>query len=279
MTAPTNEATIRAFFTGKGLDANAVDAILGNDQVESGFNPAASNSAEGAIGISQWEGGRRTALDAYASRTGGSETNLQTQLGYAWSELTGPYSGVLAQLRAGGTLQSDTQIVQSQFEGSNPSSLGARQAAAQAAAASNSATLTSSSPGGGGIGGTIGGVIGGILGGPPGEAPGSALGNGLGGAAANAAGGLASDAATGIVDGITAAAKSALPFFENVAAVIIGIGMVLIGLVIVAHAGIQDAGGNTSQVASKANDAVGKVRASSKTGESAADEAAEVAEV
>src|SRR6185437_13297137 len=64
-----------------------------------GFNPSSYNAGEGAIGIFQWEGGRRTALDAYAASTGGSETSLTTQEGYLQKELSGPYKAVLARLK------------------------------------------------------------------------------------------------------------------------------------------------------------------------------------
>jgi hypothetical protein len=99
-TPPASNADIIAqFLEAKGFSAAQTAGILGNLEVESGFNPAEPNPREGAIGIAQWEGGRRTALDAYAKQTGGSETSLSTQLGYLWSELTGPYKSVLTSVK------------------------------------------------------------------------------------------------------------------------------------------------------------------------------------
>lgn len=49
-----------------GLTHNEAVAILGNMQVESGLDTGAYNSAEGAIGLIQWEGNRDDALRAFA---------------------------------------------------------------------------------------------------------------------------------------------------------------------------------------------------------------------
>lgn len=95
----SNVDVIQQFLAGKGLSKAAIAGIIGNLQVESGFNPEALNTAEGAIGIGQWEGGRRTALDAYAKSQGTSETDLTTQLNFMWQELTTSKSSVLTQLK------------------------------------------------------------------------------------------------------------------------------------------------------------------------------------
>lgn len=94
-----NVDTIREFFKGKGFTTAGIASILGNWQVESGFNPLAYNANEGAIGEAQWEGGRRRNLDTFASQTGGSETNLLTQLQYAYHEMQTSYPNVLNELR------------------------------------------------------------------------------------------------------------------------------------------------------------------------------------
>lgn len=94
-----NEASIYGFLKAHGLTSAQSAGILGNLQAESGFDPTQPNDAEGAIGIAQWEGGRRTALDSYAAAHHGSETDLSIQLGYLWSELSGPYASVLARIK------------------------------------------------------------------------------------------------------------------------------------------------------------------------------------
>lgn len=83
----SNLSAIVSFFQNKGVSANLIAGIVGNLRVESGFDPNASNSGEGAIGIAQWEGGRRTALQQWASAHGGHESDLNMQLGYLWHEM------------------------------------------------------------------------------------------------------------------------------------------------------------------------------------------------
>lgn len=82
-----NAAIIASFLKSKGVSEPLIWGILGNLQVESSLDPTASNVKEGAIGIAQWEGGRRTALDQWAAAHGGSETDLNMQLGYLWHEM------------------------------------------------------------------------------------------------------------------------------------------------------------------------------------------------
>jgi hypothetical protein len=121
-----NEAQLASFLESKSLPLPDVAAFLANFEVESGWDPNAANPTEGAIGIAQWENGRRSALDAYAAATGGSETSLATQEGYLWSELTGPYAGVLAQVRQTSDPATAAAIVDASFEGSSGSTRQAR---------------------------------------------------------------------------------------------------------------------------------------------------------
>jgi hypothetical protein len=122
---------LAAFLKSKGLSSVAIEGILGNVQVESGFNPAAYNANEGAIGFAQWERGRRTALDAYAASRGTSETDPVTQENFLWSEATGPYAGTLAQLQAATDPAQAAAIWDQGYEGSSGSTRGQREAAAQ----------------------------------------------------------------------------------------------------------------------------------------------------
>jgi hypothetical protein len=83
-----------------GFSPAGAAGALGNLQVESGFSPTAYNANEGAIGIGQWEGGRRAALQAYAAAHGGKETDLAMQLGYLGQELRNSYGSVLTYMRS-----------------------------------------------------------------------------------------------------------------------------------------------------------------------------------
>lgn len=131
---PSNLDTITAFLRGKGLSPAQVAGVEGNLQVESNFNPAAANPKEGAIGIAQWEGGRRTALQNYARATGGSETDLNTQLGFLWSELTGSESNAYTQLLATSSASAAATVFDQYYERSSGSSRQKRVDAANAIA-------------------------------------------------------------------------------------------------------------------------------------------------
>ncbi|WP_331723049.1 phage tail tip lysozyme [Nocardia sp. NBC_00511] len=74
--------------------------IMGNMQVESSFNTGASNPSEGAIGLCQWEGGRRSSLEAFAASQGRSVTDWQTQVDFMMSEMHGGESSALASVRS-----------------------------------------------------------------------------------------------------------------------------------------------------------------------------------
>ena len=120
MTAPTsNETAIAQFLTSRGLPPVDVAGFLGNFEVESEYSPTAYNPNEGAIGIAQWEGPRRTGptgLDAYASASGGSEQDLSTQLGYLWNELTTSESGTLTALQGVSSPAEAAGVIDAKFE-------------------------------------------------------------------------------------------------------------------------------------------------------------------
>lgn len=122
-----NVSTIVAFLKANGFSKAGIAGALGNFQVESGDNPAAYNAGEGAIGIAQWELGRRTALDSYAQQTGGSETSLNTQLGYMMKELTESYPSVLSGMRTATDPSAAAALWDQVFEGSAGTSRGARE--------------------------------------------------------------------------------------------------------------------------------------------------------
>lgn len=282
----SNADTIAAFLEAHGLTVAQTAGVLGNLQQESGFNPAQPNPKEGAIGIAQWEGGRRTALDAYAKATGGSETNLGTQLGYLWSELTGPYRGVLANLKTTkdpataaaywdvgpGGVNSGTG-----FENSSGSSTGQRVNNADAIyqrliSGKSLGGITSASfasqvgAGGGGLGpgsGNIGAPIagGGIL-----NQLGS-LGSDIASGTANAANGLPGE----IESALAYFAKPVIKFLTNALLVVVGIVVAIIALVMLAKSGDND---NQAAAAPSLPESGGKTEAG---GEGAGAEAAEAA--
>jgi hydroxymethylglutaryl-CoA reductase len=122
--------SITSFLIGKGLTPAQVAGVEGNLYVESKFNPSAANAAEGAIGLAQWEGPRRTALQRFARSQGRTETDLTTQLNFLWSELTGPESAALAALKRAGTPAAAASVFDQQYERSSGGSRQARTSAA-----------------------------------------------------------------------------------------------------------------------------------------------------
>ncbi|WP_153344091.1 phage tail tip lysozyme [Nocardia aurantia] len=77
--------------------------IVGNMQTESSFNTGAWNSREGALGLCQWEGGRLTALKAYAKAHNQPITDMKTQVDFMMSEMHGGESQAWSALQSAGT--------------------------------------------------------------------------------------------------------------------------------------------------------------------------------
>jgi len=121
-----NAQIIAAFLKGKGLSDAAVAGILGNLQEESSLNPDAYNGNEGAIGIAQWEGGRRTALQAFARANGTSETDLNTQLNFLWHELNTSERSSLSAIQSASSASEAAAIWDEKYERSAGTTRNAR---------------------------------------------------------------------------------------------------------------------------------------------------------
>lgn len=106
-------------------------AVLGNLQIESGFNTTTLGDNGTSIGIAQWRLGRRQALQAYARSVGGKETDLSVQLGYLRKELQESYPGVLHELQTTNDAASAAANFDKNFEGSTGAARGKRVSAAQ----------------------------------------------------------------------------------------------------------------------------------------------------
>lgn len=147
------KSSVIAYLRGKGLNDYAIAGFLGNMKIESGFNTSALNGAEGAIGLIQWEGGRRSALQSYARKHGTSETDLRTQLDFMWHELSGGYSHVLNQLKHVGSAGDAAAIIDAQYEISSGNARGQRVSAARQYMQGGLKGGTVPGGGGGGTGG------------------------------------------------------------------------------------------------------------------------------
>jgi hypothetical protein len=84
----TIQETVWNYLKSKNLPDKSCAAVMGNIQGESGFNPDIIESGSGiGFGLCQWSYGRRTQLEAYG-------TDLQHQLDFLWTELTGENSSI-----------------------------------------------------------------------------------------------------------------------------------------------------------------------------------------
>lgn len=110
--------------------------ILGNLQVESGFDTGAYNPNEGAIGLAQWLGGRRENLEAFASGREGGVTSWQNQIDFMMHELSTSESGAYNRLKATSTAGDAAAVFDQYYERSSGEARGKRVANAEAIAAS-----------------------------------------------------------------------------------------------------------------------------------------------
>lgn len=123
--AMLNSAMLAEGFTRAGRAG-----ALGNFTIESGITPTSYNPAEGAIGFANWEGGRRTALQAFAKARGTTETDAATQTSFFIHELKTSYLDVYAYLKVASNPSSAAQFFSVNYEGNTPDSIPAREAAA-----------------------------------------------------------------------------------------------------------------------------------------------------
>lgn len=114
------------YFVEHGFSPAQASGILGNIQTESSFKTSAYNAGEGAIGLCQWEGGRRTDLENFARSEGKPVTDWHVQADFIMHELNGKEHGAMAAIKAANTPQEAAMAFQSKYERS--ASLGDRAA-------------------------------------------------------------------------------------------------------------------------------------------------------
>jgi hypothetical protein len=114
------------YFVEHGFSPAQASGILGNIQTESSFKTNAYNAGEGAIGLCQWEGGRRTELERFAANQGKPVTEWRVQADFIMHELNTTESRAYTNLKAATTPEQAAKVFQSQYERS--ASLGNRAA-------------------------------------------------------------------------------------------------------------------------------------------------------
>ncbi|WP_328394833.1 phage tail tip lysozyme [Nocardia sp. NBC_00416] len=109
-----------------GFTPEQAAGILGNLQVESGFDTGAYNPNEGAIGLAQWLGGRRENLEAFAGGREGGVTSWKNQIDFMMHELNGSESGALGRLRRTSSAGDAAAVFDQYYERSSGEARGQR---------------------------------------------------------------------------------------------------------------------------------------------------------
>ncbi|WP_280400544.1 phage tail tip lysozyme [Nocardia carnea] len=120
----------------KGFTPAQAAGILGNLQVESGFDTGAYNPGEGAIGLAQWLGGRRENLEAFAASKGKPVTDWRTQIDFMVHELNGSESGAMSKLKSTTSAGAAAAVFDQYYERSSGEARGQRIANAESIARS-----------------------------------------------------------------------------------------------------------------------------------------------
>jgi beta-lactamase class A len=126
------------FFISKKLSPEDSASIVGNLIIESGQDPistTAENPDTHAYGIAQWLGGRYTALVEYASKHGGSKSDIEIQLNYLWDvdlPANEPGFHTLELIKKAATIEEKAAVWEDTFERSGGALIPDRQAAAKA---------------------------------------------------------------------------------------------------------------------------------------------------
>jgi hypothetical protein len=118
----------------KGFTPAQAAGILGNLQVESGFDTGAYNPGEGAIGLAQWLGGRRANLEAFAASQGRPVTDWKTQIDFMVHELEHSESSAMSKLKSTATAGDAAAVFDQYYERSSGEARGQRIANAQSIA-------------------------------------------------------------------------------------------------------------------------------------------------
>ncbi|WP_433192489.1 phage tail tip lysozyme [Nocardia sp. CA-107356] len=129
---------IYKYLLSKGFTPEQAAGILGNMQVESGFDTGAYNPNEGAIGLCQWEGGRRANLEAFAAAQGKSVTDWHVQVDFMMHELQGGESNAYGHLKSANSAGAAAAAFDQYYERSSGEARGQRVANATSIASSMS---------------------------------------------------------------------------------------------------------------------------------------------
>ncbi len=102
----------------RGWEPEDAAAFVGNFMVESttGLHPAIVGDGGNALGIAQWNGPRRRALEAFAGERGVSPDDLDAQIDVLFFELDGSEASAWARIKAARTVEEKAALVSHLFE-------------------------------------------------------------------------------------------------------------------------------------------------------------------
>ena len=105
----------------RGFPRHIAQGILGNFEVESGFNPGINEisptvpGSRGGFGLAQWTGPRRRELEAFAQSSGGPVGSVDTQLDFLLQELGTTERRAGEALRGTKTAEEAARVFSEQF--------------------------------------------------------------------------------------------------------------------------------------------------------------------
>lgn len=111
-----NAEYVVSYLTAWGLRKPVATGVVDALRAESGVDPTALNPEEGAYGIAQWVGSRKTALAAYAEAQHEPAESLKLQVKYLVHELNTTEQGTRDRLKAAETLQEGIEIWVTDYE-------------------------------------------------------------------------------------------------------------------------------------------------------------------
>lgn len=102
----TPASKIRQGLINRGMAPHIADAFVANAQDESGFDTASQEKnplvkgSRGGFGLFQWTGPRRVALESYAAKQGKDPSDMDIQLDFLMTELSGPEANAYKKISA-----------------------------------------------------------------------------------------------------------------------------------------------------------------------------------
>ena len=112
----TAEEIFQAELMASGLPEHVVHGIMMNGKDESNFDPNAVGDNGAALGILQWNGPRKRALEEFAASVGGSPTDPKIQAQFTIAELNGSEKAALDAMMATNSAGEAGAVFVNQFE-------------------------------------------------------------------------------------------------------------------------------------------------------------------